>query len=192
VERASVVQKEWLQEDPWWFVEHRRGIRRPLVGEDPLEARAVSKEAVAGYLQERIFYKALVMRRLSPGIDFTFQTSRQGGRMELGGIVVDFLFPIKRLAVNIEGPTHKQYLRSRKDEEQTQALKEMGYEQIFIPLPTVESAYLLENWLRQFIDRDVRVGGGLQYGAVANFEDEYVLQTFANQIDQIGAIIRSY
>lgn len=51
-----------LVSDPWWFIEHRHGPRRPLVGADPLEVRAVPYSKVRGYLHERVEYKFLTDR----------------------------------------------------------------------------------------------------------------------------------
>src|SRR5512146_313230 len=73
---------------PWWWMWHRRGFYRRKVGADQLEARAVSKELVHGTLPERIVYQWLVNANYVPGADFSFQSSMEGGRLELGGIVV--------------------------------------------------------------------------------------------------------
>lgn len=128
VRSRDVIQKEKLKESPWWFTEHRRGIYRQKIGHDPLERRAVSKYTVRGTLPERIVYKYLLFPlRMKPGIDFDFQTSLQGGRLELGGIVADFMFPYMMFILQVQGPTHDQHRRSRKDLEQKNILAEMGY-----------------------------------------------------------------
>jgi hypothetical protein len=129
----DVVRTEDIQSTPWWFVEHRRGLNRPLVGANPLEERAIPNSVVRGTLLERIIYKLLVEDfSFVPGTDFTFQSSLDGGRMELGGIVADFLFEYLRIVLNPAGPTHKGYLRAIKDREQSDTLAEMGYRQYLI------------------------------------------------------------
>lgn len=123
----DVVRGELIQPDSE-LVLHRRGILRPWVGADQDEARAVPASQVKGTLLERIIYKALVdLFHFVPGADFDFQSSLEGGRQELGGIVADFLFPYLRIVLNPAGPTHKEFLRSRKDDEQIDTLAEMGY-----------------------------------------------------------------
>jgi len=125
---TSVVRKEELSQSPWWFVQHKRGLRRIKIGEDVREARAVSKAAVRGTLPERIVYKYLLFPlRMKAGIDFDFQSSLQGGRLELGGIVADFLFPNSMMVLQVQGPTHEEHLRMRKDSEQRLILSEMGF-----------------------------------------------------------------
>jgi hypothetical protein len=128
VVQGKPITSEKYKPNYWWFTEHRRGIYRPLVGEDPLEARAVPYETVKGSLPERIVYRWLTSRlRLVPDVDFDFHSSLFGGRVELGGIDIDFLFPNIHLALEVHGPTHTQYLRQRKDEEKRQDLADMGY-----------------------------------------------------------------
>jgi very-short-patch-repair endonuclease len=146
-----------FEEDPWWFIEHRRGPKRSTVGQDPLEARAVSEAKVRGTLPERIVYKALLMRKLSPGIDFDFQSSEQGGRMELGGIVADFIFEQRKLVVQVQGISHQGYLRSQKDKEQIDQLKDWGYTVYELEERVIYDAKELENWLRSHIDQALNV-----------------------------------
>lgn len=136
--------------DPSWWVLHRKGVHRPWVGQDPLEARAVSENKVRGYLHERILYKKFISFRLYPGSDFDFQSSMQGGRMEMGGLVVDFIFPYMRLAVRVQGPNHSEFLRSKKDEEQASILEEMGYYVLDITLREIEDEYVLDQWVRRY------------------------------------------
>lgn len=144
------IRAEKYKPSHWWFIEHRRGVYRPLVGEDPLEARAVKEETVRGTLPERIVYKWLVSRlRMVPDVDFDFQSSLQGGRMELGGILADFLFQHIRIILQVQGPTHTQYLRSRKDEEQRQLLAEMGYTVYEIDVDTVYNEERFEDVMRR-------------------------------------------
>ncbi len=130
----TIIKREEIRKDPYWFVLHRRGPIRPHVGEDPLEARAVPHSQVRGTLPERITWKYLVeILHFVPDIDFDFQSSLQGGRMDLGGIVADFVFPFLRIVLNPLGPTHDEYLRIKKDDEQVSALEEMGFQVYMIP-----------------------------------------------------------
>ena len=152
ISRRDAVKRDFLSQDDQWFVEHKRGIRRPLVGEDPLEARAVSKDTVPGFLHERIVYQKLLNRRLSPTSDFSFQSSFEGGRATLGGIVVDFLFFTRRLVIRVQGPTHEGNLQRQKDEQQEALLVEMGYTVLDLDLKTIRDDNLLEAWMRRFID----------------------------------------
>ena len=70
----DVVRWEDINLEADWHTVHKRGVRRPKVGEDPLEARAVQREYVNGTLPERIVYKYLTDRmRMVSGIDFDFQ-----------------------------------------------------------------------------------------------------------------------
>jgi very-short-patch-repair endonuclease len=129
VRTRTVLRKELLQgEDPWWYTLHRRGLTRTKIGVDPLEARAVSHDRIKGTLPERIIYKALLQMRFQTPADFDFQSSLQGGRLELGGIVADFLFHAQKLVIQVQGPTHVEYLRSQKDREQRMTLAELGYD----------------------------------------------------------------
>lgn len=146
----SLIRQELIHKDPWWMVVHRRGISRPRVGEDPLEARAVPHDLVRGTLPERIVYRSLVDEfRLVPDFDFNFQTSLQGGRIDTGGIVADFLFPIMKMVIQVQGPTHFEYLREKKDEEQMMALEEMGYHVLYIEEPEIYDEYRFDNWMRR-------------------------------------------
>ncbi len=123
----DVVLWDELRKEPGYLTIHRRGIKRSIVGEDPNEARAVSREQILGTLPERILYKELMLMRFVPDVDFTFQSSLQGGRLEFGGIVVDFEFPFLKVIIQVQGPTHDQYMRVMKDKEQDETLQAMGY-----------------------------------------------------------------
>ena len=70
----------------WWLNVHRRGIRRDKVGVSALEQRAA--QGIPGFLTERLLYAALVnLFHMVPGVDFLFQSSLEGGRLEMGGLV---------------------------------------------------------------------------------------------------------
>ena len=57
-----------------------------------------------GSLEERAVYMELVRRSLTPGLDFSYQSRFFGGRLEKGGLVVDFLiYNPTGLAINPVG-----------------------------------------------------------------------------------------
>ena len=154
VRESEMIRRDLLRSDPQWFVVHRRGVRRPWVGADPMEARAVSEYAVRGYLHERIVYRWLTSNGFAPGVDFDFQSSQDGGRQEIGGIVVDFLFPQMRIALGVDGPQHDELIQARKDEEQKNLLAELGYWSISIDIYTIQNPVLFEETMRAiFQDR---------------------------------------
>lgn len=125
-----------------------------MVGTDPLEARAVSETSVRGYLNERVVYKWLTVNNFRPGADFDYQSSREGGRLELGGMVVDFLFPYMKIALNVQGPGHEGNLRHRKDLEQAQTLAEMGFTPVEVTTGTIASQPDFDIYMRRiFLDR---------------------------------------
>jgi len=162
----NLVRKEFVSPDEPWFVLHRRGPKRQRIGIDPLEARAVSKEQVRGTLPERILYLAFVrVLHFVPDADFDFQSSLQGGRLELGGIVADFMFEWMRIIVQVQGPTHGEFLRGRKDEEQRGTLEEMGFKVLEVTDTLIYDEYRLEDWLRRnFGLRGGRGGSGGAFG----------------------------
>lgn len=157
----DLMKKEALKGDAWWYTQHRRGIRRPKVGEDPLEMRAVSKEKIYGTLPERIVYKYLTDRlRFVPNVDFDFQSSQSGGRLELGGLVADFLFYFMKIVIQVQGPTHAIYLRAKKDEEQRMILVDMGYRVFDIDEPNIYNEARLSNWMRRTFGMAFGLGSG--------------------------------
>ena len=142
----------------WWVTVHRRGLGRAKIGQDPLEARAVPKGVINGYLTERILYAALVnLFHFVPGVDFDFQSSVEGGRLEMGGLVADFMFRYLRIIINPLGPQHYQFRNLKKDEEQVQILTEMGYQVYLIDEEVTYDEYKLEEFLR-------RIFGGMTSG----------------------------
>jgi len=163
----SIINDEYLGKLPWWQVVHKRGPKRPWVTGDPRERRAV--QGIRGTLPERIVYMWLVkVLRLVSGIDFDFQASTSGGRMELGGIVADFLFPMMMLIINVQGPTHKEYLRSQKDKEQTAILEDMGYRVYDIWDWEIYDEYLFENKMRKLFN--IASGNGSVFGGQYSHE----------------------
>lgn len=158
VSGKDVVRWDAIKPDPQWFTLHRRGPGRPVVGQDPLEARAVSEESVTGFLSERIVYKWLLGAKMTPGIDFDYQSSMQGGRLQMGGLVVDFIFPRLMIALRIQGPTHEDVIRMRKDREQRQILESMGYKVYDLDLPTILNEIEFNNFMRNMLFSE-RMGG---------------------------------
>lgn len=146
---SPIIDKEKMRPEPWWFQLHRRGLHRPWVGTDPDENRAVSEWKVHGTLLERIEWRYLVERMdFNAAIDFNFQSSLLGGRLELGGIVADFLFPYMKIVLNVQGPTHKLFLRGEKDKEQRGILEEMGFTVFNIDEATIRNPVEMDNWHR--------------------------------------------
>lgn len=57
-----------------------------------------------GTAPEWLTYEALIKLGKKPGEDFTFQSSLLGGRIERGGLIVDFQFrDPPDLAINVQG-----------------------------------------------------------------------------------------
>ena len=149
----DVLREGLIRKSPWWFTLHRRGPGRPLVGTDPMELRAIPRWRVVGFLRERIVWKWLATQaHLVPDVDFDFQSSMLGGRMELGGLVVDFLFPFKFLALQVDGPTHTENLRGAKDEEQRLILAQKGYRVANLPIAIIDNESEFENFMRKFLN----------------------------------------
>ena len=153
--RSIIRHSELRLKSTWWLTVHRRGISRTLIGVDPLEARAVPPGVISGYLTERILYATLVnLFHFVPGVDFNFQSSVDGGRLEMGGLVADFLFPYLRIVINPLGPQHYNFRNIKKDEEQIQTLAELGYQAYMVDESVIYDEFLLEDFLR-------RIFGGL-------------------------------
>ncbi len=147
------IKRELAREpSPDWYTLHRKGIRRPRVGIPINEQRAVSESVVRGTLPERIMYLELIKRHWVPGLDFDFQSSQEGGRGELGGIVVDFLFRDWRIALRVQGYTHQRVIQVKKDEEQQQTLASYGFDVVDIQVKTVLNAAATEQWFRKKMD----------------------------------------
>lgn len=184
---SSLLRGELMRPPQAWFRLHKR----PRLGwadrTDPLEARAVSKSQVRGTLPERIMYLALIkIARLSPGGDFDFQSSLDGGRLELGGMVADFLLERWKLIIQVQGPMHEQYMNKIKDDEVTMTLMEMGYEVLFADQNLIFDEFALEEWVRKTFG--MRLGGssrGGAFGYVNLAEDEITsdLDAFMDMIE---------
>lgn len=165
--KRDVVRWGEVNLDPDWFTLHRRGPRRPKVGEDPLEARAVPHGYIKGTLPERIVYYYLTKYlKFQAGVDFDFQSSLDGGRMQMGGIVADFLFERMRIVIQVQGPTHDTFMRRAKDNEQVGILAEMGYTVYELEDSIIYDEYLLEEWMRRLFSLPAGMGGsGGAHGA---------------------------
>jgi hypothetical protein len=96
----------------------------------------------------------------SPYADFDFQSSLQGGRLEFGGIVADFLFEAMRIIVNVQGPTHDRFWVSAKDKEQRGIFEELGYTYWEITDDDIYDEFVLEDWLRRHWNLASGRGGG--------------------------------
>ncbi len=155
----SLLRHEFIEpKNPWWMVVHRRGLHQDRVGQNQLEARAIPKGQIKGYVDERILYATLVnLFHFVPGVDFDYQSSLEGGRMEMGGLVADFLFRNMRIVLNPLGPQHYEYRNTKKDEEQIQILAEMGYTCYMFDQSVILDEYKLEEYLR-------RIFGGMSSG----------------------------
>ena len=58
----------------------------------------------SGSLPEYIAYTTFEQLGKAPGEDFTYQSARMGGRLDKGGVVLDFVFTNPPdLAVNVQG-----------------------------------------------------------------------------------------
>jgi len=169
----GIIRSEYLRKDPWWFSFHRRGPHRTYVGGSVLEARAMPKSLVRGTLPERILYRALLeLLHFAEGVEFDFQSSLQGGRVELGGIVADFMFPYLGIVIQVQGPTHGEYIRIQKDREQKLALEQMGYEVYDLEEDTIYDEYALEDWLRKTFNWN-HSGGGFQGESLGDYMGQF-------------------
>jgi len=153
IHATDLVNKELLQKMPEWATIHKRGIARPDVGQDPLEMRAVPVTQLRGTLPERILYKYLTeSMRMVDGVDFSFQSSMLGGRMQFGGMVADFVFPLLRIVIQVQGVTHRDFLQMRKDSEQKSILEDFGYDVYGIDDTTIYNAPMFEQIIKRIFD----------------------------------------
>lgn len=176
----TLLRKDVLHgKTPWWLTVHRRGIPRRKVGQDPREARAVPHSLVPGYLTERLLYAALVnLFHFVPGVDFLYQSSQDGGRLEMGGLVADFLFPILRIVINPLGPQHYQFRNMAKDEEQLSILAEMGYQTYLVDEEVMYDEAKLEEFLRRIF-----VGNGSPGGDAGAYPAQ---MTSSNEVQELN------
>ena len=89
-----------------------------------------------GSWPEYVCYRELQRQGYEEGYDFVFQSSQLGGKTELGGVVVDFYFETRRMAINIQGVywhyVYKGGVNRGRDLDARQALGGMGIMLIFI------------------------------------------------------------
>ena len=184
--QRDLVRRELLREDPSWWTLHRRTPGSKEYVGDPLEDRAVSKEQVNGTLPERILYRALQrVVHQSAVSDFDFQSSLEGGRLELGGIVADFLFRNKRMVIRAQGPTHTLFLRMRKDDEQKGILESMGYFVKDIEDDMIYNEFTLEDWLRRCWNLG-RGRGGASGAFGSDLEEDEQIGIDQSMLEQIS------
>jgi len=173
----DVIRENLIRSSPWWFTLHRRGLQRPVIGLDPLEVRAVPRWQIVGFLRERIVWRWLVEKgHLVPDIDFEFQSSMLGGRMEFGGIVVDFIFRNKKIALQVQGPTHKETLRIAKDEEQRLILAQWGYRVVNLPIEIIDNENEFENFMRKLMNFYSMGAGGPEFASQSPVNEEHASQ----------------
>ncbi len=57
-----------------------------------------------GSLPEFLVFQELIRQGKTPGVDFSYQAPQQGGRIQRGGVILDFLFiNPPGLAINVNG-----------------------------------------------------------------------------------------
>jgi len=152
IKGKDVIDWISLRNDPTWHTLHRRSPQEVIEG-DPREARAVPDSQRKGSLPERILYKYLITQmKFVEGIEFDFQGAQEGGRMELGGFVADFVFPILKLVIQVQGVWHKEYLQARKDEQQADILAEFGYWVEYIWEDEIYDEYRFESRMRKIFN----------------------------------------
>lgn len=151
IKGKDVIDWEGLRNDPEWYTLHKRSPQQKLTGYNPLEERAT--QSVKGSLPERIVYKYLTDGlHFVPDIDFDFQAAEEGGRMDLGGFVVDFVLKNLKLAIAVQGATHSEYLQGRKDQQQFDVMAEFGYYTEQIWQETIYDEYLFEDKMRKIFN----------------------------------------
>ena len=128
--------------------------------------------------------------RFQANIDFDFQSSQSGGRLELGGIVVDFLFPIMMMCIQVQGPTHTEYLRSQKDREQRMTLAEMGYDVYEIDEDEIYDVNRMWDKLRRIFNIAQGGGSGQTVSTESDRDTESVTKQDWSESMQLADTIR--
>ena len=143
--------------------------RRPLGvadyrPQDPREAWAQPQDEMPmkGTLPERVVYKSLTDRH----VVFDFQSSLLGGRIEMGGLVADFIVEFRQqLVIRVQGRFwHGEFDREtgnlitgeisqgRRDDEQRAMLEEMGYIVLDYWEEYADDQFVNDEWFRRNID----------------------------------------
>jgi hypothetical protein len=108
-----------------------------------------------------------------------------GGRSEMGGMVIDFLFPNRRWVLQVAGPTHKEALRAAKDEEQRLILAAWGYRVANVTVEIVDDEGEFDNFMRRFLNLYSMGPSGPEF-AEADIEKSDIRQTAgASDLDKI-------
>jgi very-short-patch-repair endonuclease len=144
-EKRGAVKGILRQKRPRRHASHWR-FRTTLSGEQALEDRAY--QGVKGSLQERIVLQKFLDYGVIDGVDFTFQSQQLGGRLELGGLVADFLLPNIFVVVQVQSYWHNVGTDIRqRDADQTTVLTKMGYYIIELWPTIIEDDALLNRWM---------------------------------------------
>ena len=147
------VKAEDLQPDIVPFTLRRRGLRRPTIDllQQQIE-RYKQEQGVEGSIPEMLVHRELTRRKVA----FDFQSSQMGGRLQLGGAVVDFLFEDRKLCLRVMGKYwHSPFDRMGhgvNDEEQRLMLIGRGYDVKDLWEKTIMDPDLLEDWMKRNID----------------------------------------
>ena len=73
------------------------------VREDNSEADAAFERLTGGSPTERRVFEELQRRKLTPGLDFTFQADRLGGISRMGNAKIHFIIHDSKLALRVQG-----------------------------------------------------------------------------------------
>lgn len=170
VERVKTGNKGLLVEEAIRpdspIVVHRRQLKgmTNYNATDSREQYAVPKSEINGTLPERIVLKALRDRHLYPS-PFSFQSTLTGGRLQLGGLVADFLSDRPPIVIRIQGSywhgefdrntgnlMHGDIVQGRKDDEQGQMLNSLGYAVVDFWEFDVYDQVILQGLMTKWVD----------------------------------------
>lgn len=190
--RRRALKSEYFRKAKWWFVLHRRTqYRRPMVGMDALEARAISEYIFNGTLPERIVYRYLVEKlRFQPDVDFIAQSALDGGRQEVGGIVADFVFPYHKFALQVQGFHHHLFIWSKRDYEQRMDFALKGWQYVEIFEEQIYDEYIFEDFMRRlFALPSTTSGSSLAYGSME--ADYSILEKIMIELNAVQSSLSS-
>ena len=127
---------------------------------------------------------------------FGMHNSLQGGRIDTGGIVADFLFPYMMMVINPLGPTHFglgethfDSMQMLKDDEQIMALEEMGYTVHMVSEKIIYDQDAFNNWMRRIFIGQGQVAPVIIDGVVSN--NGFTLRNIGNQLSDLSSFITS-